>query len=144
MRRKGVRHGIVGVIRSKGSTMTPDSDLLTIIDSAACCSGAGLRWTKPMPPSSAMAMANRPVVTVTMGASRWEYSWGSGTSVEPTSTGRAETSLYPRHEKDTSSKVYPFVGDKFFLETHENLLGKAANTMPFRGDRGRERRTPLA
>ena len=65
-----------------GSTIMPLSDRFTLSISPACCSMVRFRWTMPMPPCCAMAMASRDSVTVSMAAESsgvfremWRVSW---------------------------------------------------------------------
>ena len=51
-----------------GSRIIPLSDFFTLSTSTACFSGDMARWSTPMPPSRANAMAKRPSVTVSMAA----------------------------------------------------------------------------
>src|SRR5215831_4802818 len=51
-----------------GSTIIPLSDRFTLSTSDACFSGGRLRWTKPIPPCCAIAIASRDSVTVSMAA----------------------------------------------------------------------------
>ena len=51
-----------------GSTIIPDSERLTLSTSATCASMERLRWTIPIPPSRASAIARRASVTVSIAA----------------------------------------------------------------------------
>ena len=51
-----------------GSTIIPDSERLTLSTSATCASIERLRWTIPIPPSRASAIARRASVTVSIAA----------------------------------------------------------------------------
>ena len=90
-----------------GSTIIPASERLTLSTSAACASTERLRWTTPMPPSRASAIAARASVTVSIAAE----TIGIWRSIVRVRRVRVETSPGSTPDSDgtrsTSSKVSP-------------------------------------
>ena len=90
-----------------GSTIMPASERLTLSTSAACSSTERLRWTTPMPPSRASAIAARASVTVSIAAD----TIGISSSIVRVRRVRVETSPGSTLDSDgtssTSSKVSP-------------------------------------
>src|SRR5579859_2089452 len=90
-----------------GSTIIPDSDRLTLSISATCASIERFRWTTPIPPSRASAIARRASVTVSIAAE----TIGIARSIERVKRARVETSFGRTCDSagtsSTSSKVNP-------------------------------------
>src|SRR6201987_5935774 len=90
-----------------GSTIIPDSERFTLSTSATGAAIERLRWTMPMPPSRASAIASRASVTVSMAAE----TIGIARSIEGGMRARVETSFGRTCDsagtRRTSSKVSP-------------------------------------
>jgi hypothetical protein len=57
-------------VRVKGFTTIPLSNRFTLRTASACCSTVRLRWSTPIPPSCAMAIAMSASVTVSIAEDR--------------------------------------------------------------------------
>src|SRR5262245_13183278 len=90
-----------------GSTIIPDSERFTLSTSATWSSIARLRWTMPMPPARASAIARRASVTVSIAAE----TTGIESSSSRVSRDRVDTSFGSTSEdagtSRTSSKARP-------------------------------------
>ena len=90
-----------------GSTIMPDWLRLTLSTSATWSSTDRLRWTMPMPPARAMAMARRDSVTVSIaadttgmdssicGVSRVEVDTSAGNTADSAGTRRTSSKVRP-------------------------------------------------
>ena len=93
--------------RVTGSTIIPASERFTLSTSATCSAIERLRWTMPMPPSRASAIASRASVTVSIAAETIGISSvivGVSRVTVETSFGRTADSA---GTSSTSSKVRP-------------------------------------
>src|SRR5690349_503790 len=90
-----------------GSTIIPDSERLTLSTSATCAAIERLRWTTPIPPSRASAIARRASVTVSIAAE----TMGIARLMDGVNRARVETSFGRTCDsagtRRTSSNVSP-------------------------------------
>ena len=90
-----------------GSTIIPDSERFTLSTSATWCAIERFRWTIPMPPARASAIARRASVTVSIAAETigiWSVIEGVKRVTVETSFGSTSDSAGSR---STSSNVRP-------------------------------------
>ena len=105
-----------------GFTTMPDSNFFTCRTWAACASGSRLRWTTPIPPACAMAMAICTSVTVSIAEARI----GILSGIERVTRERISTSAGSTSDRpgliSTSSKVSASRGLLLFFGAIANSI----------------------
>ena len=115
-----------------GSTIIPDSERFTLSTSATWSATDRFRWTTPMPPARAIAMASGASVTVSIAAERiGTFSPMPGTTSLAVDTSFGRTLLAAGRSR-TSSKVRPSVANLagWFAGTIGSVLLGTADRSP--------------